>query len=162
MMKKICLWPVAIVATLILTACTLKPETQRSVPVISASPAPIEVVHTARYTLVSLTQDDTLAFPLRQIVNHEVPAPKKNQKTLTRGETLKIWLLGTGYSLCQPITDDMRLLYNSVLPDSQRAMGPLRTETALQVIAGPAWTMSVDEITRTVCFARAPFTQTLS
>lgn len=160
-MKNTRLWP-ATVTALILSACTPKPSIQPPAPVLPASPTAIEVVHTARYTLTDIAPPETLQYPLRQIASHSLPASTKNRNAPTRGDALKVWLSGTGYGLCLPIADDMRGLFNSPLPDSQRAMGPLRTETALQIIAGPAWTMSVDEITRTVCFARAPFTQTLS
>lgn len=150
------------VAVLILSACTPKPAALPPAPAIPATPAPTEVVHSARYTLVNLAPEQVLQYPLRQIASHAIQPLKKGHKAPTRGDALNLWLGGTGYSLCLPVPDDMRLLYSSLLPDSQRAMGPLRTETALQVIAGPAWVLNVDEITRTACFARAPLTQVLS
>ncbi|OSM94130.1 hypothetical protein AU490_15660 [Lonsdalea populi] len=163
-MKKSRLWPVAI--TLILSACTAKtasvtpPETQpRNV---SATPAPIEVVHTARYTLVSLRPDETLTFPLRQVTSHPLPAPKKNRPTITRGDALRTWLSGTGYGLCLPVSRDARQLFAGPLPDIQHSMGPLRIDDALQVIAGAAWVMHTDEVTRTVCFQRAPADRLMS
>lgn len=161
-MRNIRLYFIA-VTVLPLTACSSGPvETRPSVPVISASPAPVEVVHTARYTLIRLAPDEALRYPLRQTASHTLPAPKKGRKDATREDALKIWLDGTGYGLCLPVTDDIRLLYSSPLPDIHRSPGPLRIETALQVIAGPAWTMSVNEITRTVCFMRAHVPQILS
>lgn len=160
-MKNTRLWSVA-VTVLTLSACTPKPVAQPSVPAPPVPPVSVAVVHTARYTLTDIAPPETLQYPLRQITRHALPAQGKSRKTPARSDALKLWLSGTGYSLCLPVTDDMRLLFNTPLPDSQLSMGPLRTETALQVIAGPAWTVNVDEITRTVCFARAPFTQTLS
>lgn len=160
-MKNTRLWPVA-AAVLTLSACMPKPVAQPPVPATPAPPVSVEVVHTARYTLTAIAPPETLQYPLRQITSHSIPAPKKGRKTPARSDALKLWLSGTGYNLCLPVTDDMRRLFTSPLPDSQLAMGPLRTETALQIIAGPAWTINVDEITRTVCFAPAPFTQTLS
>lgn len=161
-MTKFFLWPTTVTTLLILTACTAKTTTEPPAPIISASPLPVEVVHTSRYTLVSLTPEKTLQYPLSQIASHSLPAPKKHHKAPTRGEALKIWLSGTGYSLCLPITGDMRQFFNSPLPESQRSPGPLRIETALQMIAGPAWVMNTDEITRTVCFSHAPALQNLS
>ncbi|MFE8147203.1 hypothetical protein RBA69_08230 [Brenneria goodwinii] len=156
-MKKSRLWPVAV--TLILSACTAKTATVTASETqprnVSATPAPIEVVHTARYTLVSLTPDETLTFPLRQVTSHTLPAPKKNRPTTTRGDALRAWLSGTGYGLCLPVTSDARQLFAGPLPDIQRSMGPLRIDDALQVIAGAAWVMHTDEATRTVCFQRA-------
>ncbi|HDP0319650.1 TPA: pilus assembly protein PilL, partial [Salmonella enterica subsp. enterica serovar Concord] len=72
----------------------------------------------------------------------------------------RAWLTGTGYGLCLPVTREMRQLFNGPLPDSQRSPGPLRISEALEVIAGSAWNVTTDEVSRTVCFQRAP--QTLS
>ncbi|EBL8291871.1 response regulator [Salmonella enterica] len=148
---------------LALTACTPKlPATAQPIPVIPASPPPVEVVHSARYTLVSLAPAEALRNPLRQIASHTIPTAKKNQKSPTRGDALHRWLAGTGYGLCLPVTDDARQLFSSPLPDIQRSPGPLRIDDALKIIAGPAWSTDVDEITRTVCFQRAPAIQNLS
>nr|WP_242452388.1 response regulator [Morganella morganii] len=122
-------------------------EPASSPPIIHATPAPVDVVHTGRYTLVSLIPEDALSFPLHQIASHNIPAPKKDQ-TITRGDALHTWLNGTGYGLCLPVTDNTRLLLNGPLPDVQRTMGPLHITDALHVIAGPAWSMTTDEITR--------------
>ncbi len=43
-------------------------------------------------------------------------------------------------------------LLNRPLPAVQRKIGPMRLSEALQVVAGPAWRMSVDEVNREVCF----------
>ncbi len=154
MMRKYLFWPVAVTTAILLTACTPKSVTSpESAPVIPVSPTPVEVVHTARYTLVSLTPDEVLRYPLRQVARHSLPAPKKNGKLPTRGDALQLWLTGTGYGLCLPVTEDARQLFSSPLPDIQRSAGPIRIDDALKIIAGPAWTMAVDEVTRTVCFA---------
>ncbi|WP_267443817.1 PFGI-1 class ICE element type IV pilus protein PilL2 [Erwinia psidii] len=157
------LWPVVVTAVLTLTACAPKsPVTEQPEPIIPASPPFVDVVHTARYTLVSLAPDDALRYPLRQIASHTLPVPKKGRKLPTRGDALHRWLTGTGYGLCLPVTEEARQLSGSPLPDIQRSPGPLRVEDALKIIAGPAWSMTVDEITRTVCFQRAPVVQRLS
>lgn len=163
-MQKYLLWPVAATVAILLTACTTKSVTcPGSPPVIPASPAPVEVVHSSRYTLVSLTPDEALRYPLRQVASHTFPVPnKKNRKVLSRGDALHLWLTGTGYGLCLPVTKDARQLFNSPLPDIQRSPGPLRVDDALKIIAGPAWSMTVDEITRTVCFSLTPATHNLS
>lgn len=154
-------WPVATV--LLLSACVSKPQTVPAtlVTTTSVTPVPAEVVHTARYTLVSLAPDDALRYPLRQVASHTFSATKKTP-VLTRGDALRTWLAGTGYGLCLPVSDSTRQLFSSPLPDVQRSPGPLRVENALKMIAGPAWLLSVDEITRTVCFAQVPLTQALS
>ena len=153
-----CLWPAA---ALLLSACAsqtpvtlpAKPDAVPN-PVISAMPAPVAVVHTARYRLVNLSPDDALRFPLHQTATHTFASVKK-KPALTRGDGLRGWLAGTGYGLCLPVDRDARLLFTSPLPDVWRRAGPLRVEEALQAIVGSAWQMTTDEISRTVCFQRA-------
>ncbi|ECG4949198.1 response regulator [Salmonella enterica subsp. enterica serovar Llandoff] len=162
-MQKYSLLSVAATTVLLLTACTPGPITRpESAPVILASPAPVEVVHTARYTLANIAPDEALRYPLRQVASHTFPVPKKNAKLLTRSDALHLWLAGTGYGLCLPVTGEVRQLFSSPLPDIQRSPGPLRVDDALKVIAGPAWAMTVDEITRTVCFTTVSATHSLS
>lgn len=142
-----------------LSACTTTPNIDTPSPTVSipsVSPPltrePVnEVVHTSRYTLVSLTSNDALKFPLRQITSIKLKAQKK----LTRKDALQAWLNGTGYSLCQP-TPDTRQLFITQLPDIQRSMGPIRIEHALQTIIGQAWQMDIDEVARSVCFRLTP------
>lgn len=145
---------------LMLSACvteipvsTASISTSRRQPSEAVQSGP-EVVHTARYTLVSLAPDDALRQPLRQITRHTLPRHKTSTR-LTRGDGLHTWLLGTGYGLCLPVSSDARLLYSSPLPDVWRSAGPMRIDTALQAIAGPAWRMTVEEVSRTVCFVPA-------
>lgn len=121
-----------------------------------------EVVHISRYTLVDITPADALRSPLRQIATRTLPAPKKNHPMLTRGDAMHAWLHDTGYGLCLPIAGDASQLFNSPLPEIQRSMGPMRIDAALQVLAGSAWTMTVDEVSRTICWLRTPASQTLS
>ncbi|ECE6019162.1 hypothetical protein DL121_13090 [Salmonella enterica subsp. enterica] len=162
-MRKYSLLPVAATAALVLAACTPNPVIPpESAPVIPPSPAPVEVAHSARYTLVNLTPDEALRYPLRQVVSHMLPEAQKNRKVPTRGDALNLWLAGTGYGLCLPVTGEARQLFSSPLPDIQRSPGPLRIDDALKVIAGPAWAMTVDEITRTVCFTAVSATHSLS
>ncbi|EDS7122106.1 response regulator [Salmonella enterica subsp. enterica] len=138
----------------LLSGCTATPVSTPPATTAAVAPAPAEVVHTARYTLISLTPDEALRFPLRQIASHTLSAPTKKQPLLTRGDALKTWLGGTGYGLCLPVTNDIKQMFASPLPDVQRSPGPLRIENALQLIAGTAWELTTDEVTRTVCFSR--------
>ncbi|WP_079969518.1 hypothetical protein [Salmonella enterica] len=163
MMQKYLLLPASAAVALLLTACTPKSVTRpEPAPVIPASPAPVEVVHSSRYTLVNIAPDEALRYPLRQVASHTIPAAKKNPVLPTRGDALHRWLTGTGYGLCLPVTADARQLFSSPLPDIHRSPGLLRVDDALKVIAGPAWSMTVDEITRTVCFSPAPDAHNLS
>lgn len=142
---------------LFLSGCVAPPAP--SVPCPPAVPAPkiqvAERVHTARYTLVDIAPSQALRFPLQQIITRTLPAPGKYHRRLTRQEALQGWLNGSGYGLCLPVTSTMKLFYSSPLPDAQRRMGPIRTERALQAIAGSAWIMTTDEVSRTVCWQPA-------
>ncbi|MFG6656230.1 response regulator [Scandinavium sp. M-37] len=144
------------VAVLMLSACTARQPASLVTPVTAmitrpGSPSPAEVVHTARYTLVNITPDEVLRQPLRQITRHTLPATKRHSAS-TRGDALRAWLAGTGYGLCLPVSREARGLFSSPLPEVWRSTGPMRVESALQAIAGSAWKMSTDELTRTVCF----------
>lgn len=146
----------------LLAGCT--PHSPQSIPVstpLSAIAAP-EVVHTGRYTLVSIAPLDSQQFPLRQITAKDIPTPKKKQPALTRSDAMQAWLGNTGYSLCVPTTAESKNLLSGPLPEIQREMGPMRIEAALQVIAGSAWLMTVDEVSHTVCFQPSPALRTLS
>lgn len=147
------------VVVLMLSACTARPPATLVTPVTgvitrSDSSSPAEVVHTARYTLVNISPDEVLRQPLRQITRHTLPATKRHSAS-TRGDALRAWLAGTGYGLCLPASREARGLFSSPLPEVWRSTAPMRVESALQAIAGPAWKMNTDERTRTVCFRPA-------
>lgn len=145
---------------LLLAGCTARPVPPLPCP---TPPAPVlaERVHTARYTLVDIAPAQTLRFPLQQVISKTLPASGKHHRHLTREEALHRWLDGSGYGLCLPVTTSMKLFYGSPLPDAQRRMGPVRTEAALQTIAGSAWVMTTDEVSRTVCWQPAPVIRSL-
>lgn len=155
-MKSSCFWSVA--ATLWLTACTGNgterppsvPEPLSEVAVSATRPSP-EVAHSARYTLVSLTPDIALRQPLRHVTQRTFPRATR-KRPFTRGEGLRGWLAGTGYGLCLPVSRESRWLFSSPLPDVWLRAGPMHVDEALQAMAGPAWQMTTDEVSRTVCF----------
>lgn len=152
-----------VVTIALLSACTIPPATvvtAEGTAAISSPSTPAEVVPVSRYTLVSLVPDEALKSPLRQIASRDMPARKN--KTITRGDGLRVWLSGTGYGLCLAATPELSQFFASPLPEVQRVMGPLRAEDALHVIAGVAWHMTTDEVTRTVCFQRNSNAQLLS
>lgn len=147
----------------LLTGCQATCPPQMTPPPQPVTPAPApEVVHTGRYTLVDIAPAGALHAPLQQVTTRTLPVPKKNQPTITRGDAMRTWLKDTGYGLCLSVTPEANQLFNSPLPEIQHSMGPTRIDTALQVIAGSAWTMTVDEVSRTVCWLRAPTVQALS
>lgn len=111
---------------------------------VAASPAAPEVVRYDRYLLVSTSPQQP---PLEQLTALSVP-PDFHP---TVGEALQYLLRDSGWSLC--LADARRAqLYGLPLPLSQYHTGPLRLKATLQLLAGPAWRLVVDEHRREICF----------
>ncbi|EPK2091849.1 TPA: TcpQ domain-containing protein [Klebsiella pneumoniae] len=107
-----------------------------------------DVVRYDRYTLVSTRPDDAQRDPLNQIVDITMPA----QLVKTVGEGFRYLLLESGYSLCSATTSAFLELLSRPLPAVQRDIGPVRLSEALQIVAGPAWRLKVDDVNREICF----------
>ncbi|WP_338803421.1 PilL N-terminal domain-containing protein [Xenorhabdus griffiniae] len=105
-----------------------------------------EVVRYGRYLLVSTDPTEAQRDPLSQLVDIHIPASLKP----TVADALHYVLRQSGYSLCAPDkTHD--ILYRQPLPSVHYQLGPIRLRTALQIMAGPAWQLDVDEVQRVVC-----------
>lgn len=113
--------------------------------VYQASP---EVVRYDRYTLASTRPADAQRDPLNQIIDIRMP----QQVVKTVGEGLRYLLLESGYSLCNGDSAVFSELFSKPLPAVQRSVGPVRLAEALQVLAGQAWRLHVDDVNREVCF----------
>ncbi|EKT7008756.1 TcpQ domain-containing protein [Salmonella enterica] len=118
-----------------------------------AAPADIwqrspEVTREGRYTLVSVKSADAQREPLNQLIDITMPVSLVNSV----GDGFRYLLFQSGYSLCGRYGADFSELLNRPLPAVQRRLGPVRLSEALQVVAGPAWRMTVDEVNREVCF----------
>lgn len=118
-----------------------------------ASPAdiwqrPLEVTREGRYTLVSVKSADAQREPLNQLIDITMPVSLVSSV----GDGFRYLLFQSGYSLCGRYGADFAELLNRPLPAVQRRLGPVRLSEALQVVAGPAWRMTVDEVNREVCF----------
>ncbi|EFQ7342086.1 hypothetical protein HZ430_003399 [Salmonella enterica] len=107
-----------------------------------------EVTRSGRYTLVSVKSADAQREPLNQLIDITMPGQLVNSV----GDGFRYLLFQSGYSLCGRYGADFAELLKRPLPAVQRKIGPLRLSEALQVVAGPAWRMSVDEVNREVCF----------
>lgn len=107
-----------------------------------------DVVRYDRYTLVSTRPDDAQRDPLNQIIDITMPAQLVN----TVGEGFRYLLLESGYSLCSARTSAFSELLSHPLPAVQRDIGPVRLSEALQIVAGPAWRLRVDDVNREICF----------
>ncbi len=107
-----------------------------------------EVTREGRYTLVSVKSADAQREPLNQLIDITMPGSLVNSV----GDGFRYLLFQSGYSLCGRYGADFSELLNRPLPAVQRHLGPVRLSEALQVVAGPAWRMTVDEVNREVCF----------
>ncbi|NLU16664.1 MAG: pilus assembly protein PilL [Serratia liquefaciens] len=159
-MKKTIL--VSSLAALMLTGCvTQQPLQQRDISPVTPSvtvnrnvqpvspdaygQAP-EVVRYDRYLLVSTDPAAVQRDPLSQIIDIRIPASVKP----TVADALRYALRQSGYSLCATGPAN-GVLYRQALPAVQYQLGPMRLRTALQVLAGPAWQLEVDDVQRVVC-----------
>ncbi|EKC7221197.1 TcpQ domain-containing protein [Salmonella enterica] len=118
-----------------------------------ATPADIwqrspEVTREGRYTLVSVKSADAQREPLNQLIDITMPVSLVSSV----GDGFRYLLFQSGYSLCGRYGADFAELLNRPLPAVQRRLGPVHLSEALQVVAGPAWRMTVDEVSREVCF----------
>lgn len=109
---------------------------------------PPEVTREGRYTLVSVKSADAQREPLNQLIDITMPVSLVNSV----GDGFRYLLFQSGYSLCGHYGAEFAELLNRPLPAVQRRLGPVRLSEALQVVAGPAWRMTVDEVNREVCF----------
>ncbi len=113
-----------------------------------------EVVRYDRYTLISTRPAEAQRDPLNQIVDIRMPA----QVVSRVGEGLRYLLLESGYSLCSGDATLYAELFSKSLPAVQRSVGTMRLSDALQVLAGPAWRLHVDDVNSELCFVlREPY-----
>jgi type IV pili sensor histidine kinase/response regulator len=112
---------------------------------IYAQPAP-EVVRYDRYLLVSTAPQAAQRDPLSQVIDIRIPASLKP----TVADAMRYALKQSDYTLCATGPAN-GVLYRQPLPAVQYQQGPVRLRTALQVMAGPAWQLEVDDVQRVVC-----------
>ena len=105
-----------------------------------------EVVRYDRYLLVSTDPQAVQRDPLSQIIDVRIPSSVQP----TVADAMRYALKQSGYSLCQTGPAN-GVLYRQPLPAVQFQLGPMRLRTALQVLAGPAWGLEVDDVQRVVC-----------
>lgn len=118
------------------------------------SKGPIEGNHPAelrygRYSLVSTEPTTEQRDLLAQIIDMSIPSSLDPSVQ----EAMHYVLQRSGYSLC-PGTAAVEVLFTRPLPAAHYRLGPIRLRRALQVLAGPAWQLTTDEVSRSVCFER--------
>lgn len=136
-------------ALTLLASCASSPAQTPVAPAQSTaeSPASLSVVRYSRYTLVELEPTAAQLDLLSQIIDITLPTAWST----TVGDALRYVLLRSGYALCESRDglDDLLLL---PLPASHFHLGPLRLRQVLELLAGPAWQLEVDERARSVCY----------
>ncbi|MDO7896312.1 PilL N-terminal domain-containing protein [Pseudomonas citrulli] len=100
-----------------------------------------------RYTLVSTAPTREQRDLLAQIIDISIPS----NLSPSVQDALHYVLLRSGYSLC-PDAPPVKVLFSRPLPAAHYRLGPIPLRSALQVLAGPAWQLTVDDINRSVCF----------
>lgn len=144
----------------LLSACTAQtPNIPQTNPEINSgsnraqlSKGPSEGSHPAelrysRYTLVSTEPTTDQHDLLAQII--EVSIPSSLNPSVQ--DALQYVLQRSGYALC-PVTASVRVLFTRPLPAAHYRLGPISLRRALQVLAGPAWQLTTDEVSRSICF----------
>lgn len=108
-------------------------------------------VPVARYSTVRPAPSGVQQDPLSAHVDVVLPA------TVTRiGEAVEALLAPSGYRLASAAAaaPERAVLLALPLPEVHRALGPLPLRTALQTLAGPAFTLVEDRVHRLISFER--------
>lgn len=100
-----------------------------------------------RYTLVSTEPTTEQRDLLAQIIEVNIPSSLNPSVQ----DALQYVLLRSGYALC-PVTASVKVLFTRPLPAAHYRLGPIPLRRTLQVLAGPAWQLTTDEVSRSVCF----------
>ncbi|MCP1446113.1 type IV pili sensor histidine kinase/response regulator [Pseudomonas sp. GGS8] len=100
-----------------------------------------------RYTLLSTEPTTEQRDLLAQIIEVNIPSSLSPSVQ----DALQYVLQRSGYSLC-PDSASVKVLFTRPLPAAHYRLGPIPLRSALQVLAGPAWQLTTDEVGRSVCF----------
>ncbi len=120
---------------------------QRSKDTVEESPR--AELRYGRYTLVSTESTTEQRDLLAQIIDVSIPS---NLNPSVQ-EAMHYVLQRSGYSLCRA-AEPVKILFTRPLPAAHYRLGPNSLSNALQVLAGPAWQLTIDEVSRSVCFER--------
>ncbi|VXC24438.1 Pilus assembly protein PilL [Pseudomonas sp. 8Z] len=110
------------------------------------------VVRYGRYTLVSTQPESGQRDLMAQIIDVTIPA---NMRPNVR-DAMQYVVDRSGYTLCPSDSGHVNILFTRPLPAAQYKIGPMTLRNALQVLAGPAWHVKVDEVNRQVCYVLRP------
>jgi conjugative transfer region protein (TIGR03748 family) len=108
-------------------------------------------IRLSRYTTTSATPEAAQLDPLEAVV--QLSLPRTNVQTV--GDAITYLLLRTGYRLAPQETVDppTRAVLAMPLPEVHRRLGPYTVRTALSVLLGRPFVLSVDPMQRLVSYA---------
>ena len=146
--------PVGVLVVALVGCASPRPAMESNLPVQASAPAiapeDVPVVRQGRYTLVEVAPRADQRDLLAQIIEISIPSTAN----ATVGDGVRHILLRSGYRLCTQ-GGDFAALLALPLPAAHLQLGPLLLRDALVTLAGPAWTLDVDALTREVCFSHA-------
>lgn len=117
---------------------------------LSAPDSVVQAVRQSRYTLIELRPEPGQADLQQQIIDLRIPAITAP----TVGDAMRYVLRHSGYQLCSG-EPALTSLWSLPLPAAHMQLGPLPLNQVLQLLAGSAWRLSLDERSRQVCFVAA-------
>lgn len=114
---------------------------------VAAQPSELRL---SRYTTAAASPEAAQLDPLESVV--QLNLPRANVQTV--GDAIAYLLLRTGYRLAAPETADAqtRAVLSMALPEVHRRLGPYSARTALTVLLGRPYVLSVDPMRRTVSY----------
>ncbi|QXI09132.1 PilL N-terminal domain-containing protein [Pseudomonas zeae] len=146
--------PCLLLGGLSLAAChtpEMRVTNQPVKPALNSTPASIiPVQRYGRYTLVEMQPDLAKQNLLLQVIDVDIPGAWNS----TVADAMKYVLIRSGYRLCAS-TPENAAMFALPLPAAHIKLGPIVLRDALQVLAGSAWSMQVDEQLRQICFVSA-------
>ncbi len=110
------------------------------------------MVRYGRYALVNTAPEAEQRDLMAQIIDVSIP-PNMHPSVQ---DAMQYVVSRSGYTLCPPTTGHVNILFTRPLPAAQYKLGPMSLRNTLQVLAGPAWQVKVNEVTRGVCFVLRP------
>lgn len=115
---------------------------------VKATPEPI--IRYGRYNLTTAAPSAEQQDLMAQIITTNIPG---NINSPMVKDAMSYVMERSGYSLCPTNSSkEVRILYTRPLPAAHYKLGPITLRNALQILAGPAYQVNIDEVNRSVCF----------